>query len=54
MRKIKITCPRCQHIFEEKKADIYECAKCGTSIRVKPKKKSEESEDFDKTQIFER
>jgi len=54
MSKTRITCPCCQHIFEEEKADIYECAKCGTSIREKPEKTSEESEDFDKTQIFER
>jgi len=54
MSKIRITCPRCQHIFEEEKAAVYECSKCGTSIREKPKKASEESEDFDKTQVFER
>ena|GEM_PF-2550848 len=51
MRKIKITCPRCQHEFTEKKSDIYECPKCGTNIREKKKK---DDEDFDKTQVFER
>ena len=49
MSKIKIKCPRCEHIFEQKKADLYECPKCGTSIREKKK----ESDDFDKTQIFD-
>jgi len=54
MRKIKITCPRCQHIFKEKEAEIYECPKCGTNIRKKQKETSEKPEDYDKTQIFER
>jgi rRNA maturation endonuclease Nob1 len=49
MSKIKVKCPRCQHIFKEEKADIYECPKCGTNIRRKRK----DSDDFDKTQIFE-
>jgi len=54
MNKTKISCPRCRHIFEEEKQEIYECPKCGTSIREKLKKISEGPGDFDKTQIFER
>jgi len=53
MSKTRITCPRCQHIFEEEKQELYECPKCGTNIREKTEKTSEEPEDFDKTQIFE-
>jgi len=54
MSNIRVKCPRCQHIFEQEKADVYECPKCGTSIREKVKGTSKESEDFDKTQVFER
>jgi len=50
MSKIRVTCPRCQHIFESEKQDIYECPKCGTSIR----EKKPSGDDLDKTQIFTR
>ncbi len=51
MSKIRVTCPRCGHIFEDERQPVYECPKCGTSIREKPKTPND---DFDKTQIFER
>jgi len=47
MSQVSICCPRCQEKFQTDKAEIYECPKCGTSIRPK-----EETDDHDKTQIF--
>jgi len=47
MRKVKITCPRCKEKFQTEEADLYECPKCGTSIRPKNK-----PTDMDKTQTF--
>lgn len=39
MSQVKMTCPRCQEKFKAQKTDIYECPKCGTSIRAKKSKK---------------
>ncbi len=47
MDKVTLTCPRCQEYFKSEKSDVYECPKCGTTVRA------ESGEfDHDKTQIF--
>ena len=47
MSTVCLICPRCKEIFEEEKADAYECPKCGTSLNP-----NKDIEDQEKTQIF--
>lgn len=35
MSQVEISCPRCNEKFAAEQTDVYECPKCGTSIRAK-------------------
>lgn len=46
MSQVKIECPRCKHVFQAEKAELYECPKCGTNVKTR------ESSTFDSTQVL--
>ncbi len=47
MSQIELTCPRCQEQFKASESEVYECPKCGSTVRAES-----DTFDQDKTQIF--